>query len=86
MERLDGEVVPATRPGTIPPGPGECRFSSREVEGMVFRYLVNAWSDGHPFRRMVRRAQRRFGLSYREAFAAMKAAVSWCRVRGRMAS
>jgi len=74
METLDGEIVPATRPRAVPPEAGE-RFSSREVNGAVERYLLNAWRDGHGLRRMVRRAQRRFGLSYADAFAAMKAAV-----------
>ncbi|MCL2001743.1 MAG: hypothetical protein FWG74_09930 [Planctomycetes bacterium] len=76
MENLDGEVIPATRPGAVPPDAGlSLRFSSREVEGKLFRYLANAWADGHGFRRMVRRAQRRFGLTYLEAFEAMRAAV-----------
>ena len=77
METYDGEVIPAIRPGAIPPDAWEDRpFSSREVNGMVHRFLANAWADGHGFRRMVRRAQRRFGLSYREAFEAMKTAVT----------
>ena len=76
MEILDGDVVPATRPGAIPPGGGELRFSSREVNGMVARFLSNASRDGHGFRRMVRRARRRFGLSYHDAFSAMTAAVA----------
>jgi hypothetical protein len=81
METLDGEVLPATRPGAVPPDAGDgLRFSSREVEGMVWRFLTNAWRDGHGFRRMVRRAQRRFGLTYREAFEAMRAAAEWCLV------
>ena len=83
METLEGEIVPATRPGTVPPDAGEgIRFSSREVEGKLFRYLTNAWRDGHGFRRMVRRAQRRFALTYLEALASMKSAVACCRARG----
>ena len=74
METLEGEIIPATRSGAIPPDAGE-RFSSREVNGAVERYLLNAWSDGHGLRRLVRRAQRRFGLTYHDAFAAMRAAV-----------
>ena len=74
METLDGEIVPVTRPRAVPPDAGE-RFSSREVNGAVARYLLNAWLDGHGLRRMVRRAERRFGLSYPQAHAAMKAAV-----------
>jgi len=73
METIDGEVVPATRPGAVPPDAWEDQaFSSREVNGAVWRYLENAWRDGHGFRRMVRRAQRRFGLSYLDARAIMK--------------
>jgi len=77
METMEGEIVPATRPRAIPPDAGlSIRFSSREVEGMVARFLANAWRDGHGFRRMLRRAQRRFALSYDQAFRAMKAVVS----------
>jgi len=77
METDDGEVIPATRQKAIPPDAGDdIRFSSREVEGMVFRFLLNAWRDGHGFRRMVRRAERRFGISYLEACAVMKGVVS----------
>ena len=74
METEDGEVISATRPRAVPPEAGE-RFSSREVNGAVERYLLNAWLDGHGLRRMVRRVQRRFGLSYLQAHTAMKAAV-----------
>jgi hypothetical protein len=73
METMDGEVVSATRPKAVPPDERDClRYSSREVEGMVDRFLTNAWLDGHRFRRMVRRAQRRFGLTYTEARTAMR--------------
>ena len=76
MERLDGEIVPATRPRAIPPDAADdLRFSS-ETEKTMLRYLSNAYEDGHGFRRMVRRAQRRFSLSYHAAFAAMKAVAS----------
>jgi len=75
METLEGKMVPATRPGAVPPGAENDLHFSREAEKMG-RYLANAWRDGHGFRRMVRRAQRRFGLDYRQAFAAMKKIVS----------
>jgi hypothetical protein len=75
METLDHEMIPATRLGAIPPGAeNDIRFS-REAE-KIWRYLANAWRDGHGFRRMVRRAQRRFSLSYHEAFEAMEAATA----------
>lgn len=82
MESLDGEMIPATRPRAIPPDAGEDIRFSREAEKMM-RYLTNAWRDGHGFRRMTRRAQRRFGLSYHDAFAAMKAAVAGAVKSGR---
>jgi len=79
METLEGEILPATRPRAVPPDAEEMRFSSREVNGVVFRYLLNAWRDGHGFRRMVRRAERRFGISYLEARSVMQDVVSSCR-------
>ncbi len=76
METLDGDVVPATRPRAIPPDAWtDGRFSSNEVTSAVYRYLYNAWRDGNRFRRVVRRAQRRFGISYLTALDIMHAIV-----------
>ena len=86
MEMLDGEVIPATRPRAVPPDAADNLRFSRETEKTMLRYLMNAYADGCGFRRMVRRAQRRFGLSYVQAFAAMKAAAAWYHARERMAS
>ena len=66
------DVVPAARPRAIPPSSGKCRLFSRECEGMVRRFLSNAWRDRHCFCRMVRRAQRRSGLSCLQAHAIME--------------
>ena len=79
MENIDGEMVSATRPRAVPPDARDDLPFSREAGTKLMRYLSNAWRDGHGFRRMVRRAQRRFGLDYHRAFAAMKAAVAKCR-------
>ena len=86
METLEGNVVPATRPRAVPPDAAEELRFSRETEKTMLRYLSNAYADGHGFRRMVRRAQRRFGLTYTQAFAAMKEAATWYHARERMAS